>query len=39
MKKYMVSSIKVNGFRGIEKEEIKGFKKLNVIIGRNGTGK
>ncbi len=39
LEEYTVESIGIDMFRGIKKGEIKGFKKLNIIVGRNGTGK
>lgn len=35
----MIDSISISGFRGIEKLEIKDLGRINVIIGRNDSGK
>ncbi len=34
-----ISSIVIHGFRGIKNGVVEGFKNLNIIIGRNGSGK
>lgn len=35
----MITSIRVENFRGIEKLEVKDFGRVNLIIGRNNSGK
>ncbi len=34
-----IESIKIENFRGIEKGEVKGLEKVNILLGANGAGK
>lgn len=34
-----IKSIKLNDFRGVDKVEIKDFQKINILVGKNGSGK
>lgn len=35
----MIKSLKINNFRGFESSELKSLKRVNIIVGRNGSGK